>query len=101
LLLTRAACQFTLQSPYSTHPSAHLSCTAQEKGNDAFKEHRYPEAVAHYTEALKRGPPAVNPDAHKLYSNLAATYTKLGAYPEGIKVTAGLTDGQGGLRRLR
>lgn len=26
----------------------------REKGNSAFKENRYPEAVAHYQEALKR-----------------------------------------------
>lgn len=46
---------------------------------------KYPEAVQYYNEALKRGPPSVNPEAYKLYSNLAACYTKLGAYPEGIK----------------
>ncbi|KIZ02055.1 Heat shock protein STI [Monoraphidium neglectum] len=57
----------------------------REKGNVAFKGDRYPEAVGHYQEALKRGPPSHNPEAHKLYSNLAACYTKLGAYPEGIK----------------
>ena len=51
----------------------------------AFREQKYPEAVKFYSEALKRGPPSVNPDAHKLYSNRAACFTKLGAYPDGIK----------------
>ena len=51
----------------------------------AFRKQQYPEAVKFYSEALKRGPPAVNPEAHKLYSNRAACFTKLGAYPDGVK----------------
>lgn len=57
----------------------------KEQGNQAFKEQRYPEAVKHYTEALKRGPSEVNPEAYKLYSNRAASYTKLGAWHDGLK----------------
>ena len=51
----------------------------------AFKLQKYDEAHAHYTEALKRGPPSVNEEAYKLYSNRAACYTKLGAWNEGLK----------------
>ena len=62
-----------------------LCVEEKEKGNDMFKKQQYPDAIKHYTEALKRGPPGVNEEAHILYSNRAACYTKLGAFAEGIK----------------
>ncbi|KAJ3289375.1 hypothetical protein HK104_007507 [Borealophlyctis nickersoniae] len=57
-----------------------LSDEAREKGNELFKQARYADAIPFYTEAIKR-----NDTDPRNYSNRAACYTKLMAFPEADK----------------
>ncbi|CAG8537095.1 10334_t:CDS:10 [Funneliformis caledonium] len=57
-----------------------LSDKAREEGNELFKKNEFVKAVTSYTEAIKR-----NEKDPRAYSNRAACYTKLMAYPEALK----------------
>ena len=57
-----------------------LSAEHRTKGNEHFTAQRYPEAIAEYTESIKRNPKDSAP-----YGNRAAAYIKLGELPSALK----------------
>jgi stress-induced-phosphoprotein 1 len=64
----------------ASYHSPELSDRAREEGNDYFKTGEWAKAVERYSEAIKR-----NDTDPKAYSNRAACYTKLMAFPEALK----------------
>eukprot|EP01130_Rhizamoeba_saxonica_P002475 TRINITY_DN12269_c0_g1_i1.p1 TRINITY_DN12269_c0_g1~~TRINITY_DN12269_c0_g1_i1.p1 ORF type:complete len:575 (+),score=183.54 TRINITY_DN12269_c0_g1_i1:27-1751(+) len=57
-----------------------LSEEARTRGNNFFREGKFPEAVKEYTESIKR-----NPTDKRPYSNRGTAYQKLGAFPQALK----------------
>jgi len=57
-----------------------IALQEKEKGNEFFKDNKFPQAVACYSEAIKR-----DPSNALLYSNRAAAYIKLADFREALK----------------
>ena len=57
-----------------------LGVAAKERGNVAFREGRFPDAVNEYEEAIKR-----DPSNAAYHNNLAATYQKMGLFNDATK----------------
>jgi stress-induced-phosphoprotein 1 len=52
-----------------------LATEFKNKGNEAFKAQRYPEAIEFFTQAIQH-----NPNDHVFYSNRSGSYLNNGQY---------------------
>jgi len=80
LALLKKAEKLKEESDARAYLNPELASQAKEEGNALFKAAKFPEAVAKYSEAIKR-----SPEEASFYSNRATAYTKLLAYPEALK----------------